>query len=247
MTEAVRLGGRAVLISGATGGIGLATAERCLVEGAHVVLAGRSIDKVDDVLGRFTDTATAVHLDVDDPDSVASLPDRLPAPFKDVDTLVCNAGHDRGGRRPFHEGDAEQWTGIIETNVSGVIRLCSVFIDDLLARNGHIVTVGSTAGLRTYPGGSVYSTSKHAVRAFTDGLRRDYTNRPIRITEILPGLTRTGFAAARLDDDAGGKAFYDSFKDTLSADDIADAILYALTVPKHVNISQLVVTPTLEK
>ena len=249
MTQIRGLENRTILISGATSGIGAAMAERCLEAGAKVVLCGRSLERIEALVRAHEGMALAVHLDVDDATSVDSLRGRLPEGFQDVDTVVCNAGHDVGGRRPFHEGEAAEWTGIIETNVSGVIRLVSTFVGDLLERgDGHIVTVGSTAGLRTYAGGSIYSASKHAVRAFTDGLARDYSTQPIRITEILPGLTRTGFAAARKGgDQAAGDAFYDGFHGCLEPADVAAALIYALTAPAHVNISQLVITPTLEK
>ncbi len=243
------LAGRTVLISGATSGIGAETARACLAGGARVVLCGRSLDKVEKLVDESSGMAVPVFLDVDEPQSVASLPARLPEGFGQIDTLVCNAGHDIGGRRMFHEGEAEQWAAIIETNVSGVIRLCRAFIDSLLQRDdGHIVTIGSTSGLRTYPGGSAYGASKFAVRALTDGLRQDYRTRPLRITEILPGVTRTGFAEARLGGDKqAGEAYYDGFQACLDPGDVADAVLFALTAPPHVNISQLVIVPTLEK
>ena len=106
MTDRTSLQDRIILISGATGGIGLATAEMCLQRGARVVLCGRSLAKVDKIVTSYPETAVAMELDVDDPQSVAGLPDQLPAAFRDVDTLICNAGHDRGGRRPFLQANS---------------------------------------------------------------------------------------------------------------------------------------------
>jgi NADP-dependent 3-hydroxy acid dehydrogenase YdfG len=202
-----------------------------------------------EVFGPYGDAALPLALDVTDAAAVAALPESLPAGFSEIDILIASAGSDVGGRKAFGEGKMEDWAGTIETNVTGLMRLCHSVIPGMLARGrGHLVTIGSVAGLKTYPGGAVYSASKHAVRAFTEALRHDYCNDPIRITEILPGMVRTGFAEARhYGDSAKAAAFYDSFPATLSAEDIAESILFALAQPDHVDIAQIVITPTGDK
>ena len=171
--------------------------------------------------------------------------ERMPEGWRNIHGVVVCAGHDVGGRARFDQADADTWTDIIDTNVNGTIRVCRALIDQMAARgSGHIVTLGSTAGLRVYPGGSIYNASKFAVRAFTDGLRMDFAQTDIRVTEILPGLTRTEFAESRWGDGSRAQTFYDNAPGTLIPEDIADAIVYAMTAPANVNVSQLLVEPT---
>jgi 3-hydroxy acid dehydrogenase/malonic semialdehyde reductase len=201
------------------------------------------------LVGQLDGRGHAVVLDVTDVRSVSSLMDRLPDHLRNIDILVASAGHDTGGRRRFDEGDAQEWADIIETNVNGMMRICHCVLPGMLSRGrGHIVTMGSVNGLETYSGGSVYCASKFAVRAFTEALRADYKDTPLRITEILPGLVRTGFAAARWHGDTvAGDAWYDSAPQTLEAEDVADCVVFALQAPAHVTVAQLVVVPTLEQ
>jgi len=234
-----------VLVAGASSGIGAATVERLLGEGARVIAAARRMDRLQAMAKDRPGHCLPLQLDVADADSTASLIERLPEGWRNIHGAVVCAGHDVGGRARFDQADAETWANIIETNVNGTIRVCRAVIDQMAARgNGHIVTLGSTAGLRVYPGGSIYNASKFAVRAFTDGLRLDFGQTDIRVTEVLPGLTRTEFAESRWGD--GGKAadFYDNAPGTLAPEDIADAILYAMTAPAGVNVSQILVEPT---
>ncbi len=129
-----------------------------------------------------------------------------------------------------------------------MIRVCHAVVPGMLERGrGHVVTLGSVAGLRVYAGGSIYNASKFAVRAFTDALRVDYKDSDLRITEILPGLVRTEFAARRFrGDTAKGTAYYDSFPEAMEPEDIARASLYALEQPARVTVAQMVVVPTHE-
>ncbi|MDX1541973.1 MAG: SDR family NAD(P)-dependent oxidoreductase, partial [Geminicoccaceae bacterium] len=153
---------------------------------------------------------------------------------------------DVGGRKRLEEGEADAWASIVETNVTGLIRMTRAVIPGMLERGrGQIVNVGSIAGLRAYKGGNVYNATKFAVRGFSDALRIDYADTPLRIIEILPGLVRTGFASARSGgDEAAARAFYESFPGWLEPEDVARTILYALEQPPHVTIAQLVVVPT---
>lgn len=239
--------GAVALVTGASAGIGAATARALAAKGARVICAARSMARLEP-LAKTLEGAHPLHLDVTDPDSVGGLLDRLPKGLREIDILVANAGQDVGGRQRLDQGAVEDWAKTVETNVTGVIRVCHAVIPGMLARDrGHVVTLGSIAGLRTYPKGSVYAATKFAVRAFTESLRADYGDTALRISEILPGLTRTEFAAARHRGDAEkAKAFYDSFPGTLKPEDIAEAIVYTLSCPAHVTVAQMVVVPTRE-
>ncbi len=240
--------GAVALVTGASAGIGAATARALARRGVHVVCASRNRVRLDELVAELGAGAHTIELDVADPASAESLIERLPEALRVIDILVANAGHDLGGRRGFDEGTAADWASIIETNVTGMIRTCHAVIPGMIARGrGHVVTLGSTAGLGTYKGGTIYNASKFAVHGFTEALRKDYGDSDLRVTEILPGLTRTEFAATRhRGDSARGTAFYDSFAEVLEPDDIASAIVYALEQPARVTIAQMVVTPTHE-
>ncbi|MEE8189521.1 MAG: SDR family oxidoreductase, partial [Kiloniellales bacterium] len=240
--------GAVALVAGASAGIGAATASALAEKGARVICASRDKARLDALAARLGGGAHALELDVTDPAATAGLLGSLPQELREIDILIACAGHDVGGRRRFDLGDVEEWARIVETNVTGMIRVCHAVIPGMLERNrGHVVTLGSIAGLRTFPGGSIYAATKFAVRAFTDALRKDYKDTALRMTEILPGLTRTEFAGRRFHgDDAKGKAFYDGFPETIEAEDIARAIVYALEQPPHVTVAQMVVVPTHE-
>jgi NADP-dependent 3-hydroxy acid dehydrogenase YdfG len=240
--------GAVALVTGASAGIGAATARALALRGVQVVCASRNKARLDDLVADLGAGGHAIELDVADPTSTESLLERLPEALRAIDILIANAGHDLGGRRRFDEGAAADWASIIETNVTGMIRTCHAVVPGMVARGrGHVVTLGSTAGLSTYQGGTIYNASKFAVRGFTEALRKDYGDSDLRVTEILPGLTRTEFAASRhRGDSEKGTAFYDSFAEVLEPDDIARAIVYALEQPARVTIAQMVVTPTHE-
>jgi 3-hydroxy acid dehydrogenase / malonic semialdehyde reductase len=240
--------GRIALVTGASSGIGLAVARMLIERGLRVICTARKAERLEAAVAELGERAHPLALDVTDPQATASLIERLPAPLREIDVLINNAGHDLGGRRRFDEGDVEDWATIIETNVTGIIRVTHAVIPGMLARNrGHIVNLGSIAGQKVMRHGNIYNASKFAVRALTEGLRLDYADTDLRITEILPGITRTGFAAARhRDDEARAQAFYDGFPATMTAEDVARTILFALDQPPHVNIAQLVVVPTRE-
>lgn len=241
--------GAVALVTGASSGIGQAIAEDLLSQGLKVICAARRRDKLAELFGGRAEQALVWPLDVTEASSVTALPDSLPAGWREVEIVVANAGSDVGGRRHFDAGEMADWAATIETNVTGLMRVCHALLPAMVTRGrGHLVTLGSIAGLNTYAGGAVYSASKYAVRAFTEALRREYKNAPIRITEILPGMVRTGFAEARFRGDAKAAAeFYDSFPATLTAADIAASVRFALGQPPHVNIAQIVVTPTGDK
>ncbi len=237
--------GAVALVTGAGGGIGRAVAEALAGIGCRVLCAGRRIDRLEAVAARLGGSAHAVELDVADEKSVDSLLDRLPAELREIDILVNNAGHDVGGRRRFDQGAMAEWHSIIETNVIGLVRITHKVITGMVARDrGHVVNLGSVAGLHGYAGGTLYAGSKFAVHGFSESLRRDYRNTGIRVTEILPGMVRTEFATNRWHgDEAQAKKYYDEFGVCLAPEDVARSVVFALQQPAHVVIAQLMVVP----
>ena len=238
--------GSVALVTGASSGIGQAVAGDLMDAGLRAICLGRSAERLETAFGERGEAALALALDVTDANFAEKLESALPDAWKEIDILIASAGSDVGGRRRFDEGEMEDWAQTIDTNVTGLIRACHALLPAMLERGrGHVVTVGSVAGLYTYPGGSIYAPSKHAVHAFTDSLRQDFPSDPVRFTEIMPGLVRTGFAAARhKGDTAAADEFYESFPAYLSAEDISAAVMYALSQPDHVNIAQILVMPT---
>ncbi len=248
-TEPILKPGAVALVTGASVGIGKAICMRLLEQDAKLIAVARNRDRLEACFSDYSDSVHALPLDVTDGPAVAGLIDNLPEAWREIDILVANAGSDVGGRRPFCEGDVEDWASTVETNVNGVVRICHAVLPGMLARGrGHAVIVGSIDALGTRPGGNVYAATKHAVHALADGLRKDYANDPIRITEILPGLVRTGFAEARFrGDEERADAYYESFAAYLEADDIARSTMFALNQPAQVNIAQMVIVPTGDK
>ena len=242
MTETSKL--PLALVSGASGGIGAAICRHLLDDGYRVIGSARDSASLSVLQQQLGEHFHAMTLDVTDAAAVRDIARRLPSDCGDIDVLVNNAGHDVGGRRLFEQGSAEQWCDIIDTNVQGVIRLTHALVGGMLARGaGHIVNLGSIAGLKPYATGSAYVSSKYALHGLSETLRLDFAGRGIRVTEIMPGLVRSGFAERRLGDAQQAQQFYDSFEQCLDPDDVARTVMFALQQPKHVEIAQLVVMP----
>jgi len=236
--------GKTVLVTGANGGIGKAICRSLVAKGHRVVATARDPAKLVPLADESGGALQTLALDVNDGGAVARLPAALAPGFDQIDILVNNAGHDTGGRRRFDQGSAEQWCDIVDTNVQGMIRVTHALIGGMLERgHGHIVNLGSIAGLKPYATGTAYVTSKYAVHGFSETLRLDYAGQGIRVTEIMPGLVRSGFATQRLGDAAQAQAFYDSFDACLQPADVAETVAFALAQPPHVEIAQLVVLP----
>ncbi len=240
--------GAVALVVGAGSGIGEAVAVSLAGRGCRVICAGRRVERLSRLAGRLGSGAHPFRLDVTDPESTASVIERLPEDARQIDILVNSAGHDIGGRRRFDLGQAQDWADIVDTNVTGLLRVCHAVIPRMLARGvGHVVNIGSNAGLHPYAGGTAYVASKFAVRGFSDALRLDYQDTELRITEIQPGMTRTEFAQMRLHGDQdGGERYYDQAAQCLAADDVARAVVFALEQPAHVTIARLLIMPTRE-
>ena len=237
---------RIALVTGASSGIGRAISQALLSAGSRVVLAGRNEPALRETAAGHASRAHVLRLDVTDYAAVDKLPESLPAEFRALDLLVNNAGHDIGGRTRFDQGAADDWTNVIETNVSGLIRMTHAVLPGMIARGrGDIVNIGSVNAVRVVPEMVAYGASKAAVHAFSDGLRGDLANTPIRVIEILPGLTETDIVVRRFrGDEARAKAYYDSFGMALKPEDIAAGVLYAVNQPPHVTVAHLTILPT---
>jgi len=231
-------------VTGASSGIGKATCRTLAAAGWRVVGTSRDPGRLGDLAVALGAAFHAAALDLNEPSSARELLDSLPDAFRPIDVLVNNAGHDQGGRRRFDEADAGEMCDVVVTNVNGLIRMTHCVAGEMLARGrGHIVNLGSVAGRRPVATMSAYVASKYAVHGFSETLRLDYAGTGIRVTEIQPGLVRTGFAERRLSDANEAAEFYDASDAWLQPEDIADTILYAVSQPAHVEISELLVLP----
>lgn len=232
------------LVTGASSGIGEAICRLLISHQYRVIGAARNEAKLQALCDELGALFHPLVLDVTDAQSVISLVESLPTDLRSIEILINNAGHDIGGRRSFEKGSAQQWSDIIETNVQGLMRITHAVIDGMLERgHGHVVNLGSIAGLKPTAAMAAYVASKYAVHGFSETLRLDYAGKGIRVTEIMPGLVRTDFAHQRLGDIEKANEFYDSFESYLNPEDIAETVLFALQQPKHVEIAQLVVLP----
>jgi NADP-dependent 3-hydroxy acid dehydrogenase YdfG len=228
------------VITGASSGIGAATARRLAAEGFDVVAAARRRDRLD-ALAAEAPGIRPVTLDVTDPASVAALAEQL----DDVAVLVNNAGG-AIGVEPIERADPADWQAMYETNVLGVLRVTQALLPALeRGSGGHVVVTGSIAGHLVYEGGAGYTAAKHGATALVETLRLELNGRPVRVTEIAPGMVRTEeFSLVRLRGDAAAAdKVYDGVDHPLSADDIADCIAFVVTRPAHVNVDLLVVKP----
>src|SRR5208282_740591 len=195
--------GSVALVSGASRGIGEAMVHALAARGARVIATARKRERLDKLVECHGKDILPLALDVTDAGAVCGLVAALPADWRAVDILVNNAGSDVGGRRRFDEGGIAEWASTIETNVTGLMRVTHAILPGMLARGrGHIVNLGSVAGLRPMAASVAYNTSKAAVHMFSDSLRRDLKGTGIRVSEIMPGTARTGFAEARWRGDA---------------------------------------------
>ncbi len=233
-----------VMITGASSGIGEAISRLLVPNQYQVIGAARNEAKLRTLLEELGESFHPFVLDVNNAGSVVGLLDRLPPELQAIDVLINNAGHDIGGRRSFEQGSAEQWSHTIETNIQGLMRVTHALIHGMLDRGrGHILNMGSIAGIKPFATVAAYVASKYAVHGFSESLRLDYAGKGIRISEIMPGMVRTGFASERLGNNDEAEAFYDSFEQLLTPEDIAKTVLFTLQQPRHVEIAQMVVLP----
>ncbi|MEO9324269.1 SDR family NAD(P)-dependent oxidoreductase [Nocardioides sp. C4-1] len=234
--------GRTAVVTGASSGIGAATARSLAAEGFRVICAARRTDRVEALAAEIN--GVAVTCDVTDADSVAALADVV---GDRLDVLVNNAGG-AFGSTPVSEADADDWRRMYEVNVIGLMQVTRALLPALLRADdgaGIICNVGSTAGRIAYEGGAGYTAAKHGTQVVTETLRLELWDQPVRVTEVAPGMVKTDeFAMVRFDGDADkAAAVYAGVAEPLVADDVADAITWVVTRPRHVNVDELVVRP----
>jgi NADP-dependent 3-hydroxy acid dehydrogenase YdfG len=228
---------KTAVITGASAGIGAATAKALAREGFELILGARRIERLEALAGPLG--ARFQSLDVTDPASVRKFVARIDR----VDLLVNNAGA-AFGLDPIERAVEERWRAMFELNVMGVLRMTRSLLPALRASgDSHVINVGSIAGFEVYPGGAGYTAAKHAVRALTKTLRLELLGEPIRVTEVAPGLADTEFSTVRFSGDRErARGVYQGMT-PLTAEDVAECIAWAATRPSHVNIDEIVVKP----
>jgi 3-hydroxy acid dehydrogenase / malonic semialdehyde reductase len=233
-----------VLVTGATSGYGLATARRYAGAGAKVIATGRRAERLEALRNELgAERCHVVELDVRDRSAIEAAVGGIPAPFDEINTVIANAGLALG-LGPAHETVIEDWETMVDTNIKGLMYTVRVLLPRLVARGeGHVVTIGSVAGDFPYPGGSVYAASKAFVKQFALGIRADLQGKNVRVTNIEPGMSETEFSLVRFKGDAekAGKPYENTQK--MTADDIAEAVFWATTLPRHVNINRISMMP----
>ena len=236
------------LITGATAGIGEATAELFAREGYNLILTGRRTDRLDKLAAHLNkkynvEVATS-SFDVSNRTEVVENLEGLPAKWKKVNVLINNAGLSQG-LDPIDKGDMDDWDRMIDTNVKGLLYVTKIVSNWMITNgHGHIVNLGSIAGKEVYANGNVYCASKHAVDALNKAMRIDLLPHGIKVTAVHPGAVETEFSVVRFKgDEKRAKKVYEGF-DALAAVDIAETIWFAVSRPAHVNINELIVMPT---
>ena len=236
-----------VLITGATSGIGEACARKFAQNGDKVILTGRNQVRMtaiaDELKAQGAEVLTLM-FDVRDREAARQAIESLPAEWQEIDVLVNNAGLALG-LEPEFEGHSDDWDGMIDTNVKGLLTMTRLIVPGMVARDrGHVINMGSVAGDAAYAGGNVYCATKAAVKALSDGLRIDVANTAVRVTNLKPGLVETNFSNIRFHGDEERAAnVYKGIK-PLTGDDIADVAVYAANAPAHVQIAEVLILAT---
>jgi len=238
-----KLMSRIALITGASSGIGKATAYAFADAGINLILCGRRQDRLTAIQTELSQKVQAITLvfDVRNYTDVAAALDSLPEAWQAIDILVNNAGNAHG-LSAIQDGDVADWDAMIDGNVQGLLYVSKPVIKGMVARGkGHIVNLSSVAGKQTYANGTVYCASKKAVEAISEGMRLDLTQHGIKVTNVAPGAVETEFSVVRFKgDEARAAKVYEGFE-PLRPEDIADAILYAVNAPAHVTIADLTI------
>lgn len=243
-----QLKNKIAFITGASSGIGKACAEEFAKEGASLILTARRINQLTEFSGllkkKYNVKVLSLKLDVRNLDEVKKSVSSLPDEWKKIDILLNNAGLARGFDK-IYEGKTSDWEEMIDTNIKGLLFVTRQILPLMVERmEGHIINVGSTAGHEVYPNGNVYCATKFAVKALTQGIRIDTVDKNIRVTTIDPGMVLTEFSNVRFSGDTERAAkVYEGIK-PLSAEDIASTVLFCVTRPSHINISEVILTPT---
>ncbi len=242
---------RTVFITGASNGIGAACARAFAAKGDRVILSARSADALaalaDDLNAALgAGTALPVALDVTDHQAHLDVVRDLPDEWAAIDVAVLNAGLAKGFG-PIWENPPAEVDAMIDTNIKGVVNGIRAIVPGMLERGrGHVIPIGSTAGHTVYANGVVYCASKHAVLALSDGLKVDLHGTPLRVSAVSPGIVETDFSLVRFDGDAARADAVYSDTVALTAEDVADAVVYCAHAPEHVNVQELLLTPRVQ-
>lgn len=237
---------KTALITGASSGIGRATAIALAKAGFSLILCGRRQERLDELKNKLCTLGRmhTLNFDIRDKDAVFKAIDTLPSDIKAIDVLINNAGNAHG-LDPIEKGSLEDWDAMLDINVKGLLYVSKAILPGMLHReSGHIINVGSTAGKEVYPNGNVYCASKHAVDALNQAMRIDLNGKGIRVGAINPGMVETEFSKVRFKDDVErAEKVYQGFQ-PLKPEDVADIITFMVTRPYHVNIADLTVMCT---
>lgn len=239
---------RLALISGATAGIGEATALLLAKNNYNLILTGRRIERLKLLKKKITEISESkvllLNFDVRDQAASNEAIDSLPPEWKNIDILINNAGL-AAGFNTLQEGDVDDWERMIDTNVKGLLYITRAISPKMVERKtGHIINISSIAGKETYPAGNVYCATKHAVQSLTKGMRIDMLQHGVKVSSISPGAVDTEFSLVRFDGNKEkAKQVYKGFT-PLAAQDVAETILFVLERPKHVNIDDILIMPT---
>ena len=236
-----------VMVTGATAGIGEATARLFANYGYDLILTGRRHMRLERLQKEFENLGVKVWtlcFDIRNRESTEEALEKLPEEWKDIDILVNNAGL-ASGLDPIQDGDVEDWEKMIDTNVKGLLYITRIISKGMVERkSGHIINVGSVAGKFAYPNGAVYSATKYAVNSITQGMRIDLVKHGIRVSQVSPGLVETEFSEVRFHGDKDRAKDVYNWLDPLKGEDIAEAIYWMATRPAHVNINDIWIMPT---
>ncbi|WP_454915463.1 SDR family NAD(P)-dependent oxidoreductase [Xanthobacter sediminis] len=228
-----------LLVTGATSGIGAATARRFAAAGARVVALGRRTDRLEALKGEFGDLIHTAALDTRDLKATEELLAGLPEPFRAYNVVFANAGLAQG-LEPAQEAKIEDWDTMVDTNIKGLLYTVRATLPAMVARGeGHVVLTGSIAGDYSYPGANVYGATKAFVKQFALNLWADVAGTGVRVTNIEPGLTETEFSVVRFHGDKGRADNVYAGATPMTGDDIADQVFFACTLPRHVNITRI--------
>lgn len=239
---------RTVLITGASSGIGESCARVFAREGMRLILAARRRDRLEalaaELAQQFGTESHLIQLDVRDRAQVETTLSHLPKPWDAVDVLINNAGLSRG-LEPFQDASIDDWEEMIDTNIKGLLYVTRTLLPGMIQRGrGDIVNIGSIAGHQTYPKGHVYCATKAAVRALSEGINQDVLGTPVRVSAVDPGMVETEFSQVRFHGDHDRAAAVYRGMEALTADDVAEVVLFCVTRPPHVTISEVLVLPT---
>ena len=241
------LKGKIVFITGASSGIGKECAEIFAKEKSNLILTGRRLERLKNLAKKLEKEygikTKCIMLDVRDYDQVKKTTDSLDNNWKKIDILINNAGLSRGLGK-IYEGKKEDWDEMIDTNIKGLAYVTRQVVPLMVKRKkGHVINIGSTAGHDVYPNGNIYAATKFAVKALSQSTRLDVLDKGIKVSSVDPGMVETEFSLVRFSGDKErAKKVYQGLQ-PLSAEDVAEAVLFCATRPKHVNINQVILTP----